>query len=81
MAACDVLYHDPVHAGPGDGWRACTAQGTVWTDPGQVLRMVCAPHRRQLSALWAAGLADRIRWGRPGLPTGPAPFTRGGKAS
>jgi hypothetical protein len=71
MAACDVLFYDPAHAGPGDGWRLCPAAGQVWTDPGQVLRFVCHPHRRQLTALWAAGLADRIRWGRPGLPLGP----------
>jgi hypothetical protein len=74
MAACDVLYYDPaqIGRGPGDGWRPCTAQGQVWTDPGHVLRFVCAAHRRQLIALHAAGLADRIRWGRPGLPVGRA---------
>ena len=72
MAACDVLYYDPAHAGPGDGWRPCTAQGNVWTDPDQVLRFVCATHRHQLVALHAAGLADRIRWGRAGLPVGRA---------
>jgi hypothetical protein len=78
MAACDVLYHDPAHAGPGsDGWRPCTASAQVWTDPGQVLRFVCHPHRRQLTALWAAGLADRIRWGRPGLSVGPGQATAG----
>jgi hypothetical protein len=82
MAGCDVLYHDPAHAGPGsDGWRPCTTAGQVWTDPDQVLRFVCAAHRRQLTALWAAGLADRIRWGRPGLPTRPTASTRGGEAS
>jgi hypothetical protein len=82
MAGCDVCYHDPAHAGPGaDGWRPCTAPGQVWTDPDQVLRWVCHPHRRQLTALWAAGLADRIRWGRPGLPLGAAPSARGGEAS
>jgi hypothetical protein len=43
--------------------------------------MVCAPHRRQLTALHAAGLAGRIRWGRPGLATGPAPSVAGGEAS
>jgi hypothetical protein len=79
MAACDVLYHDPTHAGPSDGWRPCTAPGQVWTDPDQVLRWVCTRHRRQLVALHAAGLADRIRWGRPGLPTRPA--AQGGEAS
>ena len=42
MAACDVLYHDPAHAGPVDGWRPCPASGQVWTDPDQVLRFVCA---------------------------------------
>ena len=62
MAGCDVLYHDPAHAGPGDGWRSCSARGAVWTDPDLVLRFVCGEHRRQLTALWAAGLADRIRW-------------------
>jgi hypothetical protein len=81
MAACDVLYYAPAQAGPGDGWRPCPASGQVWTDPDQVLRFVCATHRRQLTALHAAGLAGRIRWGRPGLPTGPAPSTRGGEAS
>jgi hypothetical protein len=69
-------------AGPEAGrWRPCTAPGQVWTDPDQVLRFVCATHRRQLTALHAAGLADRIRWGRPGLPTDPAPSTAGGEAS
>ena len=81
MAGCDVLYYDPAHASSGDGWRACTAPGQVWTDPDQVLRWVCPRHRRQLVALHAAGLADRIRWGRPGLPTGPAPSTQEGEAS
>jgi hypothetical protein len=81
MAACDVLYHDPAHAGPGDGWRPCTAPGRIWTDPDQVLRFICATHRRQVTALYAAGLAGRIRWGRPGLPTGPAPSTQEGEAS
>ena len=81
MAACDVLYYDPTHAGPGDGWRPCTAQGQVWTDPDQVLRFICPAHRRQLTALHAAGLAHRIRWGRPGLATGPAPSIAGGEAS
>jgi hypothetical protein len=74
MAACDVLYHDPAHAGrgPDAGWRPYPAAGQVWTDPGQMLRFVCANHRRQLNALHAAGLGDRIRWGRPGLPVGQA---------
>jgi hypothetical protein len=82
MAGCDVLYHDPAHAGPGsDSWRPCTAPGQVWTDPDQVLRFVCPAHRRQLTALHAAGLAGRIRWGRPGLATGPAPSRQGGEAS
>ena len=81
MAACDVLYYDPTHAGPGDGWRPCTAQGQVWTDPDQVLRFICPAHRRQLTALHAAGLAHRIRWGRPGLATGPTLSTRRGEAS
>jgi hypothetical protein len=69
MAGCDVLFYDPAHAGPGleDGWRPCPASGQVWTDPDQVLRFVCATHRRQLSVLYAAGLAGRVRWGRPGL--------------
>jgi hypothetical protein len=79
MAGCEVLYYDPAHLGQvrraagqllgpvSDGWRPCSAPGQVWTDPGQVLRMVCHPHRRQLTALWAAGLADRIRWARAGL--------------
>jgi hypothetical protein len=72
MAACDLLYYDPAHASPGDGWRPCPASGQVWTDPDQVLRFVCAAHRRQLAALHAAGLAGRVRWGRPGLPVGRA---------
>jgi hypothetical protein len=72
MAACDVLYHDPAQAGPGDGWRPCPMSGQVWTDPDQVLRFVCAAHHRQLIALHAAGLAGRVRWGRPGLPVGSA---------
>jgi hypothetical protein len=82
MAACDVLYYDPAPAGrgPGDGWRPCPAHGTVWTDPDQVLRFVCVEHRRQVAALHAAALASRVRWGRPGLPTGPAPSTAGGEA-
>ena len=46
MAGCDVLYHDPAHAGPGDGWRPCSARGAVWTDPDLVLRFVCDKHRR-----------------------------------
>jgi hypothetical protein len=72
MAGCDVLYYDPADAGPGPdaGWRPCPASGQVWTDPGQVLRFVCPTHRRQLVTLHAAGRADRIRWGRPGLPLG-----------
>jgi hypothetical protein len=83
MAACDVLYHDLAHAGRGRdaGWRPCLASGQVWTDPDQVLRFVCHPHRRQVTALHAAGLADRVRWGRPGLPTGPAPSITGGEPS
>ena len=80
MAGCDVLYYD-TGRGPDDGWRPCTARGQVWTDPELVLRFVCGEHRRQLTALHAAGLADRIRWGRPGLATGPAPSRRGGEAS
>jgi hypothetical protein len=79
MAACDVLYYNPAQAGPGDGWRPCPAQGNVWTDPDQVLRFVCATHRRQLAALHAAGLAGQVRWARPGLPTGPAPAVSGGE--
>ena len=82
MAACDVLYHDPAHAGPGsDGWRPCPASGQVWTDPDQVLRFVCTTHRRQLTALHATGLAGRVRWGRPGLATSSAFSGRGGEAS
>jgi hypothetical protein len=72
MAACDVLYYDPSQArrSPDASWRPCPAAGQVWTDPDQVLRFVCHAHRRQLTALHAAGLADRIRWGRPGLSAG-----------
>jgi hypothetical protein len=87
MAGCDVLYFDPTQVGQirrnpaghplgpmSDGWRPCTAPGQVWTAPDLVLRWVCARHRRQLTALHAAGLADQARWQRPGLATGPAPF-------
>ena len=78
MAACDVLYHDPAHAGPGGAWRPCLARGAVWTDPDLVLRFVCSEHRRQLTALHAAGLADRIRWARDGLAIGTPTHTQGG---
>ena len=78
MAACDVLYYDPAHVGLWDGWRPCPARGEVWTDPGLVLRFVCRAHRRQLTALWAAGLADRIRWARDGLAIGTPTHTQGG---
>jgi hypothetical protein len=81
MAGCDVLYYAPAQTGPGDAWRPCTAHGNVWTDPDLVLRFVCTDHRRQVTALHAAGLADRVRWGQPGLATGPTPSTRGGEAS
>jgi hypothetical protein len=77
MAGCDVLYHAPAQAGPGDGWRPCPAHGTVWTDPDQVLRFICTQHRRQVAALRAAGLADQVRWARSGLPTGPTPSMPG----
>jgi hypothetical protein len=73
MAGCDLLYYDPTAQagrGPDAGWRPCPASGQVWTDPGQMLRFVCATHRRQLVAPHAAGLADRIRWSRPGLSVG-----------
>jgi hypothetical protein len=86
MAGCDVLYYDPTNVGQvrrdtadhpvgpaSDGWQPCTAPGQVWTDPDLVLRWVCTRHRRQLGALCAAGLADQVRWQRPGLPTGPTP--------
>jgi hypothetical protein len=82
MAGCDVLYYDSTHHGPGgrrhldpagDGWQPCTTPGQAWTDPDLVLRWICTRHRRQLVALHAAGLADQVRWQRPGLPTGPAP--------
>jgi hypothetical protein len=76
MAGCDVLYHDPARAGPGDGWRSCSARGAVWTDPGLVLRFVCAEHRRQLTALWTAGLAigtpTHTQGGSPCASTPPA---------
>jgi hypothetical protein len=85
VAGCDVLYYDPTHVGQlrrnpaghplgpaSDGWRPCTAPGRVWTDPDQVLRMVCTRHRRQLVALCAAGVAGQVRWQHPGLTTGPA---------
>jgi hypothetical protein len=83
VAGCDVLYYDPAHvdrdpAGQpldlaGDGWRPCTAPGQAWTDPELVLRWICTRHRSQLVALHAAGLADQVRWQRPGLPTSQAP--------
>jgi hypothetical protein len=79
VAGCDVLYYDPAHvdrdpAGQpldpaSDGWQPCRAPSHIWMDPQLVLRHVCARHRRQLMALHAAGLADRIRWTREGLPT------------
>jgi hypothetical protein len=82
VAGCDVLYHDPIHshrdpAGQpldplGDGWQPCRTPSHIWMDPGLVLRHVCARHRRQLIALHAAGLADQVRWQRPGLSTHPA---------
>ena len=77
MAGCDLLSYDPAHAGPSGGWRPCSARGAVWTDPNQVLRFVCTTLRRQLVALHAAGLAGRIRWGRPGLATGHGQATAG----
>jgi hypothetical protein len=81
MAGCDVLYYDPTHRrqagqalGPAvDGWWPCTAPGQAWTDPDLVLRWVCTRDCRQLTALHAAGLADQVRWQRPGLPASPAP--------
>ena len=83
MAGCDVRYYDPTQvrrdlAGhplglSSDGWQPCTAPGQVWTDPDLVLRWICTRHRHQLVALHAAGLADQVRWQRPGLATGPAP--------
>jgi hypothetical protein len=81
MAGCDTLYYDPAQRDPAghpvgsasDGWRPCTAPRQVWTDPDLVLRWVCTPHRRQLVALYAAGLADQVQWQRPGLATGQAP--------
>jgi hypothetical protein len=81
MASCDVLYFDPIHRGrydhalgpAGAGWLPCTAPGQAWTDPDLVLRWICVRHRRQLVALHAAGLADEVRWQRPGLSTGPTP--------
>ena len=85
MAGCDVLYYDPSQVGQprrnpaghpigpaSDGWRPCTAPGQIWTDPDLVLRWVCTRHRRQLTALHAAGRADKVRWQRPGLSTHPA---------
>jgi hypothetical protein len=91
MAGCDVLYFDPgqvgqvrrdpagTHLAPvSDGWLPCPARGQVWTDPELVLRFICAEHRRQLSALHAAGLAGRVRWARSGLPTGAPTHLQGG---
>ena len=86
MAGCDVLYFDPAHVGQvsrdpagqplspaSDGWQPCTTPGQAWTDPDLVLRWICTRHRRQLTALHAAGLAGQVRWQRPGIPTGPVP--------
>jgi hypothetical protein len=83
VAGCDVLYYDPTQARrdlagqpldpTSDSWQPCTAPGHIWTDPDQVLRWVCVRHRRQLIALYAAGLADQVRWRRPGLATGQTP--------
>ena len=86
MAGCDVLYYDPSQAGRArrdpadhplgpvsDGWRPCTAPGRIWTDPDLVLRWICTRHRRQPTALHAAGLADQVRWQRPGLATSRGP--------
>jgi hypothetical protein len=81
VASCDVLYYDPTHL-DGDpagqsldtasgAWQPCRAPSHIWMDPESVLRHVCTRHRRQLIALCAAGLADQVRWQRPGLPTGP----------
>jgi hypothetical protein len=78
MPGCDLLYYDSAHAGAGDGWRPCRAPGLVWTDPELVLRFVCREHRRQLTALHAAGLADRTRWARDGLATGTPTPKQGG---
>ena len=80
MAGCDILYHDPAHRDPaghplgstGGGWRPSTAPGHIWSDPDQVLPWICTRHRHQLTALHAAGLADQVRWRRPGLSTGPS---------
>jgi hypothetical protein len=81
MAGCDVLYYDPAQArrdpaghllgSPTHGWRPCTAPGQAWTDPDLILRWICTKHRRQLTALHAAGLAAQVRWQRSGLSTGP----------
>jgi hypothetical protein len=80
MAGCEVLYYDPRMVGrailgpPGrrdhligrrDGWRPCTAPGHAWVEAELVLRHVCGAHQRQVAALYAAGLASRIRWTRP----------------
>jgi hypothetical protein len=75
MAACQVLYFDPAQVGrvpvdplgeqagpPSDGWRPCPAQGRGWLDPAGQWRHVCPTHQRQLTALYAAGQAARIRW-------------------
>ena len=79
MAGCDILYFDPTHrdqagsplGSASDAWQPCTAPGHAWTDPDLVLRWICTRHRRQLTALHAAGLADQVRWQRPGLSTHP----------
>ena len=84
MAGCDVLYYDPAQVGQrrrdpaghplglaSDGWQPCTGPGQAWTDPELILRWICTRHRRQLTALHAAGLAGQVRWQRPGLATAP----------
>ena len=73
----DALRPEPGRGHPfgpaSDGWQPCTAPGHAWTDPDLVLRWICTRHRRQLTALHAAGLANQVHWQRPGLATGPAP--------
>ena len=71
-----VLRPRPPRPRPGrpldpasDGWQPCRAPSHIWMDPQLVLRHVCVRQRRQLTALHAAGLADRIRWTRDGLAT------------
>ena len=75
MAACDVLYHDPAHAGPGGAWRPCSARGAVWTDPDQsAVRL--RKHRRQLAALQPPAWPTASAGAGTAWPSAPPPTPR-----